>query len=121
MTHPTYRFTTTLWQTEGVGPWVMLTVPFEQADAIDEVSQGQRHGFGSVRVEVRIGTTTWRTSLFPDRRRKSFVMGVKRAVRDAEGLDVGDTAEVEVTLLEVTVTPPSAPSPPRSRPSSPTP
>ena len=101
MTSPTFRFAAPLWQTEGTGPWVMLTVPFEQADAIDDVSQGVRHGFGSVRVEVRIGATTWRTSLFPDSRRKSFVMGVKRAVRGAEHLAVGDTVHVEVTLLEV--------------------
>ena len=58
------------------GAWVMLAVPFEQADAIDDVTHGARHGFGSVRIEARIGTTTWRTSLFPDRRRGSFVMGV---------------------------------------------
>ena len=101
MTAPTFRFAAPLWASEGTGAWVLLTVPFDQADAIDDVSQGVRHGFGSVRIEARLGTTTWRTSLFPDSRRKSFVMGVKRAVREAERVDVGDTVHVEVTLLEV--------------------
>lgn len=105
MSHPRFRFSAPLFKTEGTGAWVMLALPFEQADAIDEVAHGQRHGFGSVRVEARIGATTWRTSLFPDRRRESFVMGVKRAVREAEGLDVGDVADVEVMLLEVMLAP----------------
>jgi hypothetical protein len=107
MSHPAFRFSAPLLLSGNPpGAWVMLTVPFEQADAIDDVTQGVRHGFGSVRVQARIGTTTWRTSLFPDRRRESFVMGVKRAVREAEGLAVGDVADVEVTLLEVTATTP---------------
>jgi hypothetical protein len=101
VTSPTFRFAAPLWLSGGNATWVMLTVPFDQADAIDDVSQAVRHGFGSVRIEARIGTTTWRTSLFPDSRRKSFVMGVKRAVREAEHLDVGDTVTIEVTLLEV--------------------
>lgn len=107
MTHPSFRFSAELFSSGNgaAGSWVMLALPFEQADAIDEVSQSVRHGFGSVRVEARIGTTTWRTSLFPDRKRESFIMGVKQQVRRAESLDVGDVAEVEVTLLEVTARP----------------
>lgn len=102
MSHPSYRFSAELFRSgTGPGTWVMLAVPFEQADAIDDVSQGSQHGFGSVRVEVSIGTTTWRTSLFPDSRRQSFIMGVKQSVRRAEGIDAGDVVDVEVTLVDV--------------------
>lgn len=51
---------------------------------------GPPRGFGSVRVEATVGGTTWRTSVFPDSRGGSYVLPVKRAVREAEDLDDGD-------------------------------
>ncbi|MGB7880788.1 MAG: DUF1905 domain-containing protein, partial [Ilumatobacteraceae bacterium] len=58
-----------------------------------------RRGFGSVRVEVTVGSTTWRTSIFPDTKSESFVLPVKQAVRLAEGL--GDGSPVVVILAIV--------------------
>lgn len=93
-----------LWQpgdTAGgqAGSWVFLNVPEDLADEIEDQA-GPRRGFGSVRVEVRIGGTTWRTSLFPSTAERTFVLPVKKAVRAAEGLEVGDTATVTLHLLE---------------------
>ena len=39
-----------------------------------------------MRVEVTLGTSTWRTSVFPDKAR-GYVLPVKSAVRRREGLD----------------------------------
>jgi hypothetical protein len=44
-----------------------------------------------VRVRAAIGTSTWKTSIFPDSQ-VGYVLPVKRPVRVAEALDVGDTA-----------------------------
>lgn len=57
---------------------------------------GPREGFGSVRVQATVGSTTWHTSLFPDATTGSFVLPVKKPVRLAEGLAAG--ASCEVTL-----------------------
>ncbi len=57
-------------------------------------------GFGSRRVEVTVGATTWRTSVFPDNASASYLLPVKKAVRVAEGLDEGD--EITVRLEVVT-------------------
>lgn len=77
---------------------MFATVPLDDADDIAErVPPGP--GFGSVRVEVTIGSTTWRTSLFPDSKLGSYVLPVKKAVRTAEGLDVGDTTAIELALI----------------------
>ena len=47
------------------GSWHFLTLPGDVSDDIADEA-GPREGFGSVRVVVTIGSTTWRTSLFPD-------------------------------------------------------
>lgn len=96
-----YRFHAELWRHEGNGAWHFITLPFEEADEIDEHSAGHQRGFGSVRVEVTIGTSTWTTSIFPDTKRKSFVLPVKKAVRGAEGIGDGDVVEVSLRLLDL--------------------
>jgi hypothetical protein len=57
---------------------------------------GARAGFGSVPVEVAVGGSTWRTSVFPDRRSGSFVLPVKAAVRRDEGVGEGDVLRVRL-------------------------
>lgn len=97
-----WTFTAPLWAWE-VRPdsWVFLTVPAEVSDAIDDlVAPLPPRGFGSVRVEVSIGGSTWRTSVFPSTEESAFVLPVKKAVRRAEDLEVGDEARVELTVLD---------------------
>lgn len=99
---PEYRFGAELWEWSEAGgdaaTWVFLTLPPEVDADIRDRPRPPR-GFGSVRVEVTVGSTTWRTSVFPDKVR-GFVLPVKKPVRRAERLDVGDRAEVRLRLLD---------------------
>ena len=57
-----------------------------------------RSGFGSVRARATIGSSTWRTSIFPGK--AGYVLPVKRSIRTAEALDVADMAPVTVELID---------------------
>jgi hypothetical protein len=92
-----FRFSGELWEYEGEAPWVFVTLPTEVADEIAALVP-ERPGFGSVRVEVTVGSTTWRTSLFPDKVSASFVLPVKRQVRMREDLDIGQTVDVAILV-----------------------
>ncbi len=81
------------------GSWRFVTVPEGVSDEVDEVVGGSTGGFGSVRVEVTVGATVWRTSLFPSAEAGAYVLPVKKAVRVAEGLDDDDLAEVTIRLV----------------------
>jgi hypothetical protein len=70
------------------GSWHFLTLPAELSEDI-ALEAGPREGFGSIRVEVSIGSTTWRTSVFPDAAKGSYVLPVKKQVRQSEGLRAG--------------------------------
>lgn len=85
-----------LWTSNGAS-WHFLTVEGEAAAEVRYASMGLTRGFGSVPVEVTIGKTRWRTSLFPSKSAGGFMLPLKAAVRKAEGFGVGDT--VEVTLV----------------------
>jgi hypothetical protein len=47
-----------------------------------------------VKVKVTIGSSTWSTSVFPDAKRGTFVLPVKKPVRQAEGIEAGDRVKV---------------------------
>lgn len=98
-----YSFSAELWRWDGDAAWHFVSVPEPVADAIADLADGgamPRRGFGSVRVEVTVGGSRWRTSLFPDKGRGTYLLPVKAAVRRAERLDAGDAVEVALELLD---------------------
>jgi hypothetical protein len=90
------RFDAPLWQHHG-GTWHFVTMPGDLTDDVKARVGGSR-GFGSVRVRATIGDTTWTTSVFPAT--DGYVLPVKRAVRDAEDLDVGVVASGRLDILD---------------------
>ena len=91
-------FSAELWEHHGEGAWHFVTVPPELSEEIRHRS-GPRRGFGSVRVQVTVGGSTWSTSVFPSKP-DAFVLPVKRAVRDKEGLAAGDVVDVRLELAD---------------------
>ena len=90
-----------LWDARRVDTWTFVSLPPDISEEIAERAQAlPRAGFGSVRVEVTLGRTSWRTSISPaapDR----YDLPVKKAVRKAESLDPGDRVSVTVELVDL--------------------
>ncbi|MCV2393619.1 DUF1905 domain-containing protein [Actinotalea sp. M2MS4P-6] len=89
------------WDARQADSWVFVNLPTDVADEILDAGAHAERGFGSLRVEVRIGLTTWRTSIFPSASAQTFVLPLKRAVRRAEQLELGDTTHVWLRLVDV--------------------
>ncbi|MDT0115466.1 DUF1905 domain-containing protein [Microbacterium sp. PRF11] len=85
------------WEARLDSDWYFVALPLELSDDIRE-TQTYRRGFGGVRVEVEIGGSTWRTSIFPQAGGE-YVLPLKRAVRDAEGIEPGDVVRARLTVL----------------------
>jgi hypothetical protein len=94
-----YEFRAELWRWPGESAWIFATLPVEVADDIEDDPTSEPRGFGSRRVEVTIGGTTWRTSIFPDAKAGSFLLPVKKDVRRREGIDEGDEVAVRLELV----------------------
>jgi hypothetical protein len=92
-----WEFDSELWSAEQFAAWAFLTLPPEVADDVRLLS-GPPRGFGSVRVEVRLGGSVWRTSVFPDKAR-GYVLPVKSAVRRSERLELGDRVRLTLALV----------------------
>jgi hypothetical protein len=89
---------TWLWDARQSDSWTFLSLPQEVSSEIREVAGALPRGFGSVRVTVTLGATTWKTSIFPDAKAGVYVLPLKKAVRKAEGVEAGGTVTVKVEL-----------------------
>jgi len=90
-----------LWDARRTQSWTFVSLPAGHSEEVRDLAGGLRRGFGAVRVRATIGGSTWTTSIFPGSQ-GSYVLPVKRPVRVAEGLDVGDMAAVTVELIDFT-------------------
>jgi hypothetical protein len=89
------------WVARRADSWTFVSLPADASSEIRDRAGGLRRGFGSLRVRVTVGRTTWTTSIFPGSGTGSYVLPVKRRVRDAESLEVGEVATVTVVLIDL--------------------
>lgn len=94
------EFTAELFTWKGDGSWHFVRLPVEAAEDLRDLITGPPRGFGSIRVSVRLGSSVWATSVFPDKANGSFVLPVKKSVRAAEGIEDGDVVRVVLSPLD---------------------
>ncbi len=94
-----------IWRPEtGKGSWHFLTIGGDAAEDIRtaallnrlELGLPKKRGWGAVKVQVTIGETVWKTSIFPESGGNGFLLPIKAAVRKAESLVAGDRVEFEL-------------------------
>jgi hypothetical protein len=88
------------WDARQGDSWYFVSLPPDRSEEIRELTAGTRRGFGSVRVQARIGATIWRTSIFPGGD-GPYVLPVKKAVRTAQRLGPDSIASVSVEILDL--------------------
>ncbi|MEV6768635.1 DUF1905 domain-containing protein [Nocardia sp. NPDC051030] len=94
-----YSFSAELWVWEGPAAWYFVNLPEGVADEIEELFGQRAGGFGSVRVKVEVGESRWATSIFPSKKHATYMLPMKKTVREAEGLSVGDSVRIALTIV----------------------
>ncbi len=92
------EFSGAIFTWRGPSPFYYVAVPDDQSDAIKQVASALTYGWGVIPVRARIGATAFTTSLFPKDGR--YLLGIKKAVRVAEGLGEGDQVSVVMSTAE---------------------
>jgi hypothetical protein len=90
------EFSGDLWFWQGPAPWHFVTVPDEEAGALEAVAGLASYGWGMIPVKVTVGTTTFATSLWP--KDDTYIVPFKAAVRKAERLELGDRIDVHLLV-----------------------
>ena len=87
----------------GNGSWHFITIDGAAGEALSGTAlmrklEGHARGFGSLKVKVGIGETSFATSVFPGKNGGGWLLPVKAAVRRAEDLAEGDSVEVSLEV-----------------------
>jgi hypothetical protein len=90
------EFTGKLYYWRGPSPYHFIRVPEGASAGLRDLSTAVSYGWGMIPVRVRVGESAWETSLFP--KDGVYVLPIKDAIRKAEGLTLGDTIMVELTI-----------------------
>jgi hypothetical protein len=86
-----------VWKYPGIGGWHFLTINKTASARIKSMARLPRRGFGSIYVKAKIGTTEWKTSVFPTKE-QTYLLAIKADVREKENIEAGDTITVRITL-----------------------
>lgn len=78
--------------------WHFATVPKKQSDIIRTKHKGMTKGWGSIPVTATIGKTSWKSSIFPERKSGTYLLPLKAKVRKAEGIFDGDTITLSLSI-----------------------
>lgn len=91
MKRKVYKVRSEVWLYPGMsGNWHFANVDKKQSAALKEKYGRSGRGFGSIPVEVTLGKTKWKTSVFPDKRSGTYVLPLKAKVRKDEGIFAED-------------------------------
>lgn len=85
-----------IWYWRGPAPWYFVTVPPRQCQELAAIAGAVTYGWGMIPATVRIGGTTWTTSLFP--KDGGYVVPIKTSVRKAQRLAEGDTVSLRLDV-----------------------
>jgi len=77
--------------------WHFVYLPKDLAEKIKKSKKS--YGGGFIKVEAKVGKTTWQTSLFPYTREKTYLVCIKKSVREKEDIFSGETVEVLLKFI----------------------
>ena len=99
-----YKVRSEVWLYPGMAGWHFVNVDKKQSSEIKEkylpaqAGGKRRRGFGSIPVNVTLGKTSWKTSIFPDKKSGAYLLPIKAEVRKKEGITYGDMLSYSIEL-----------------------
>jgi hypothetical protein len=82
----------------GEASWYYLIIPIELAGDIKDSYIWPRRGFGAIPVNLTIGKTSWKTSVFPEKI-GTLMLPLKKEIRVKENIKEGDLITINVEVV----------------------
>jgi hypothetical protein len=94
--NPTFKFKSEIQLWQGKAAWHFIIISKKLSLQIKGFEEKPRKGFGSMPVQVNVGKSQWKTSIFP--KDGTYLLPIKALIRKNEKISAGDRVEVELTL-----------------------
>jgi hypothetical protein len=100
MKHTQYDVKAKVWLYPGKAGWHFVTIPKDISEDIKKLFGDRAKGWGSIPVEITLGSSSWETSIFPDKKEDAYLLPLKKDIRRKENIQIGDSLDF---LLEVKI------------------
>jgi hypothetical protein len=94
-----FETSATIWLHASQWRWNMVTLDAEASDRIRFDTGPGARPWGYIHAEVTLGTTTWRTMIYPRKGTALFDMPIRAETRKRERVGVGDTVTFTIRVL----------------------
>lgn len=93
-----YKIKSKVFLYPGMSGWHFAHVPKKDSLEIKKNFGDIARGWGSLPVEVTVGESKWKTSIFPDKQSSTYLLPLKASVRKAEGILSDDEIKIELKI-----------------------
>lgn len=93
-----YLIDAKVWEHED-GSWRFITVPKQTSDEIHAQFSSRAKGLDSIPVQVTVGLSSWKTSLFFSKSHGGYILPIKREVRVKESIEDGKIISIKIAIL----------------------
>ena len=81
-----YEFTGKTWQHSSPGGWYFISLPTEMSKEIRSNLKSEEEGWGRLKATARIGKTEWKTAIWFDSKRNTYLLPLKAEIRKKENV-----------------------------------
>lgn len=87
-----------VWLYPGPAPWHFVTVPQALSREIKGIFGPMHRGWRSLPLDVTVGNTRWKTSMFWDTKEDAYILPLKAEVRKKENVRTGDSISMRIII-----------------------
>ena len=93
-----YTFSEKVWQHTGPGGWYFVSLPENISKEIRKLLKSEEEGWGRLKATAQTGKSEWKTAIWFDSKRNTYLLGLKAEIRKRENIEIGKVIEVTVLL-----------------------
>lgn len=103
-----YKIKSKLFKWQGEAAWYFIRIDENTTNEIKDKFGMMARGWGSLPVNVTLGKSQWRTSIFPEKK-GTYLLPMKLQTRKAEKINDGDLVSlmIEIIIEKIEIKPPN--------------
>jgi hypothetical protein len=89
-----FSFTGLIWKHHGNGGWHLISLPKSISTEIRSSVKDEEEGWGRLKVIAKTGKTEWKTAIWFDSKKNTYLLPLKAGIRKKENLVEGSSIKV---------------------------
>jgi hypothetical protein len=93
-----YEFSAPLWRHNGTGGWCFVTLPEILSAEIRSMFKAEEEGWGRLKATALVGEQEWKTAIWYDAKKSTYLLPIKAEVRRAQRLLLDAVVDVVIWI-----------------------